>query len=75
MTFNHDEQIGSGQPLVSIETKGRHPIDAVNSWTSRQHSVAARARSVICFIGVMTTSPVIRIQSDECIIAFKNRKW
>ena len=27
MTFDHDEQIGSGPPLVSVETRGRHPID------------------------------------------------
>jgi hypothetical protein len=31
VTVDHDEHIGSGQPLVSIKTKGWHPIDTVNS--------------------------------------------
>jgi hypothetical protein len=31
VTFDHEEQIGTSQPLVSIETKGWHPIDTVNT--------------------------------------------
>ena len=31
MTSDHDEQIGIARPLVSIETRGRHPTGTVNS--------------------------------------------
>ena len=76
MTSDHDEQIGTDRPLVSVETRGRHPNETVNSsGFSTTHSAASEARSVIRFIGTMTTSRAHPRPTDKRIVAFEDRKW